>query len=98
LFQTAIEISKQIKAFVSKVTVSEKDKEASYLVAKLIAQKRKSHTVGENLIMAACKSIVGKMLRQDAVRETENTPLSNTMINRCTDDILHDAEEFFVTN
>jgi hypothetical protein len=33
--------NKQSKAFVSKVTVSEKAQEASYLVAELIAQKRK---------------------------------------------------------
>jgi hypothetical protein len=40
-----------------------------YLVAKLNAQKRKSHTVvAKNLIMPAYKIIVGKMLEQDAVR------------------------------
>ena len=63
---------KQSAAFVSKVSVSENAQEASYLVAELIAQKRKSHTVGENLIMPACKILVGKMLGQDAVRATEN--------------------------
>jgi hypothetical protein len=52
---------------IQKVTVSEKGQEASYLVAELIAQKRKSHTVGENLIMPTCKIIVGKMLGYDAV-------------------------------
>jgi hypothetical protein len=40
---------------------------ASYLVAELIAQKRKSDTVGENLIIPVCKIIVGKMLAQDVV-------------------------------
>jgi hypothetical protein len=52
--------NKQSKAFVSTVTVGEKAQEASYLVAELIPQKMKSHTVGENLIMPACKIIVGK--------------------------------------
>jgi polyhydroxyalkanoate synthesis regulator phasin len=73
LLESQIKLS---KAFVSKGTVSEKAQEASYLVAELIAQKRKSHTVCENLIMPACK-----MLGQDAVRENENIPLSNSIIN-----------------
>jgi hypothetical protein len=53
--------NKQSKAFVSKVTVSEKAQEASYLVAELIAQKRKSHIVGENLITPACVKCWDKM-------------------------------------
>lgn len=38
--------NKQSTAFVSKVSVSKKARETSYLVAEIIAQKRKSHTVG----------------------------------------------------
>jgi hypothetical protein len=67
--------------------------EASYLVAELIAQKTKIRTVGENLIMSACKIIVIKMLGQVAARETENVPLSNCKINSRIDDISHDASE-----
>jgi hypothetical protein len=59
--------NKLSQAFVSIVAVSEKVQEASYLVAELIAQKRISHTVGENIIMLACKIILCKMLGQDAV-------------------------------
>jgi hypothetical protein len=44
--------------------------------------------------MLACKIIVG----QDGVRETENVPLSNSTINRCIDDMLHDTEGFCATN
>jgi hypothetical protein len=44
--------------------------------------------------MPECKITVGKMLGQDAVRETENVPLSNSTINRRMNDMLHDAEEF----
>jgi hypothetical protein len=79
--------NKQHKAFVSKVTVSEKAQEASYLVAELTAQKRKSYTLGENLIKPACKLTVGKMLGECAVRATDNVPLSNSMINRRIDDV-----------
>jgi hypothetical protein len=56
-------------------------------------QERKSHSVGEVLIKPKCKIIVGKMLGQAAVRETEHVPLSNSTLNRRTDDMLHDAEE-----
>ncbi len=51
---------KQSTAFLNTFTVSEKSQEVSYLVAEIIAQKKKSHTVGENFIMPACKIIVGK--------------------------------------
>jgi hypothetical protein len=34
-----------------------------------------------------------KMLGQDAVREIENVPLSNSTTNRCIDDMSHDAED-----
>jgi hypothetical protein len=37
---------------------------------------------------------VGKMLRQDAVRETENVLHSNSTTNRCTDDMSHDGRQF----
>jgi hypothetical protein len=36
---------------------------------------------------------VGKMMGQDAVRETENVPLSNSTINRRIEGMPHDAEE-----
>jgi hypothetical protein len=49
---------KQRKVLVKKVTTSEKAQEASYLVAELVAQKMKSHTIDESLIMPACKLIV----------------------------------------
>jgi hypothetical protein len=67
--------NKQSQAFVIKVTVNEKAQEASYLVAELVAQKRKSHRVGENLIMPTWKIVVAKMLGQDAAQEIENFPL-----------------------
>jgi hypothetical protein len=54
--------NKQSQAFVRKATVSEKAQKASYLVAELNTQKRKSHTVGENLIKPACKIITHSLM------------------------------------
>jgi hypothetical protein len=56
-------------------------------------EKKKSHAVGENLTMPACKFLVCKMLGQNAVRDIGNVPHSNSTINRCIDDMSHDAEE-----
>lgn len=64
----------------NKVSVCGKTKETNYLVAEIIAPIRKSHT------------IVGKMLRQDAVREIDST------ISRCIGDMSHDAERLCVIN
>jgi hypothetical protein len=50
-----LNLKTKTKAFVSKVTVNEKAQKASYLVVELTAQKRKSLTVGVNLIMLAFK-------------------------------------------
>ena len=55
---------KQSTAILSNVSESEKALESSYLIAEIITQKRKSHSVGENLILPGCKIIVGKMLGQ----------------------------------
>ena len=84
---------KQSAAFVNKVSISEKAQEVSYLVAEIIAQKRKSYTVGEDLIMKACTIIVSKMLGKNAVQKIENVPLSESTISRRIDDMLHDVEE-----
>jgi hypothetical protein len=43
--------------------------------------------------MLACKIIVGKIMGQDAVRETENVPLTNSTINKHIEDMPRDAEE-----
>jgi hypothetical protein len=76
-----------VKIIVEQVTVTE-----------FIAQKRKNHRVGGNLIMPANKFIVGKILKQDAVREIENVSPSNSMINRITDDMSHELKRFCMIN
>lgn len=85
---------KQSSVFVNTFTVSEKAQEASYLVAELIAQNRKNHSIGENLIMPACKIIVSKMFGEEFVRKIENIPLSNNTISRRISDMSYDVEDF----
>ena len=50
-------------------TISEKALAASYDVAKLIAQQKKPHTIGEKLLKPACLEIVRLMLGQKEVEE-----------------------------
>ena len=84
---------KQSVTFVNKVSVSEKVQEVSYLVVEIITQKRKRQTIYENLIMLACKIIVGKMLGQNTVQEIENVLLSDSTVSRRIDDMSRDVEE-----
>ena len=60
-------LASQTKVFILKSHITENSQEASNLVTKLIAQRRKSHTIGENLIMSACKMREIKMQGQDAI-------------------------------
>jgi hypothetical protein len=46
--------------------------------------------------MRACKIIEGKILGQDAVREIENVPFSNSTINICVKDMTHDPNDVFL--
>lgn len=57
----------RVKLCFQKVLFCQKPQESSYIVTELIAQKKKSPTAGEKLIMSACKIIVSKMFRQDGV-------------------------------
>jgi hypothetical protein len=83
----------QSKVFEKKVTVSEKAQEASYLVAELVTQKKKSHVIAESIIMTACKIIVNTTLC-----EVEKVHLSDNTISRRIYDMSEDIEDnVFVT-
>jgi hypothetical protein len=77
---------KQCKVLEKKVTVSKKAQEASYLVAELISQKMRSHTMAESLIMPACKIIVRTMIGKEAESEIDKVPVSLNTVSRHVDD------------
>ncbi|XP_072401622.1 protein FAM200C-like [Diabrotica undecimpunctata] len=55
---------------------------ASYKVSELIAKKQKAHTIGEELILPACKELVATMLGPEAVEQISKVPLSNDTVYR----------------
>lgn len=70
------------------VTLSEKDQEASNFLGQPPTQKRKSHTVGENLIMPMCNKItLSKMLGQDAIWENEKILSENNITSEWVNDV-----------
>ncbi len=67
--------TKEASFFKSRITVSEKAQISSYEVSELIAQNMKAHTLGESLILPACKKIVKTMLGNEAAKEISKTPV-----------------------
>ena len=66
----------------SRVTISEKAQIVSYEVSELIVQNMKAHTLGESLILPACKKIVKRMLGNQAAKDISKAPLSDGTIYR----------------
>ncbi len=77
----------ETKKFFEKVTISDKAKEASYLVAELVAKKMKNHTIAESLIMPACKITVRAMLGEEGGCELSKVLVSDTTSSRRVDDL-----------
>ena len=80
----------------SSFTVSEKALAASYHVAKLIAQQKNPHTIGEKLLKPACLEIVRLMLGKKEVEEIKKVSLSAETIKRRIDDMSSDILETLI--
>ena len=87
---------KQKRRMKSSFTVSEKALAASYPVAKLIAQQKKPHTIGEKLLQPACLEIVRLMLGKEEVEEIRKASLSAETIERQIDDMSSDILETLI--
>lgn len=84
--------STQASTFTKLSSISEKAQEASYTVAELIAQKMKSHTTAESIILPACCEVVKIMFGEDYEKEVRKIPLSNNTISRRIEDMSKDVE------
>ena len=84
--------NKQVSTFVKKVTVSDEAQNASYLIAKIVAQQSKPHTVAEKLIMPACIAIVKTTLGNDAADMVSKVPVSDNTVSRRIDSMSEDID------
>jgi hypothetical protein len=83
----------QRNVFQKTVTNSEKAEEASYLVAELTAEKVKSHTTAENIMIRACKITAKTVTGKVAESEIDKVPVSDHNISSRVDDVSHEVEE-----
>jgi hypothetical protein len=83
----------QQKSFVNTTIISSKALLASYQVAYRIAQNKKPHTIGENLLLPAAIDMVQTMLGEKCAQQFPNIPLSNNTVSRRISDTSEDLEE-----
>ncbi|XP_066941059.1 protein FAM200B-like [Macrobrachium rosenbergii] len=85
-----MELQGQKQVITKNVALPVKAQMASYEVAHLIAQRKKPHTIGEELIkpaaLAMCRAIHGEKM----ARDLESIPLSNNMVGRRIHEIASD--------
>ncbi len=84
---------KQVSTFKTKVTVSDKAQEASFIVAELVAKEMKPHTIAESLILPALQAVTRIMLGVEAENEIKKVPLSDSTISRRITAMSKDIEE-----
>jgi len=84
---------KRVKYFEKKVTVSDESQIACYEVAELIAQKTKSHSIDESLVLYSCIEIVKIIFGDEASNVISKIPLSNHTIQRRINDMSMNIEE-----
>ncbi|UYV64181.1 ZBED8 [Cordylochernes scorpioides] len=78
---------KQSKKFKKFMTTSDEAQTASYMIAQLIARKKKAHAEAEEIILPALKIVAGCMLTNDAMEKVTKIPLSSKTIARRIEDI-----------
>ncbi|UYV70257.1 FAM200A [Cordylochernes scorpioides] len=71
---------KQSKKFKKFMTTSDEAQTASYMIAQLIARKKKAHAEAEEIILPALKIVAGCMLTNDAMEKVTKIPLSSKIL------------------
>ncbi|UYV62972.1 hypothetical protein LAZ67_2002685 [Cordylochernes scorpioides] len=74
------------------MTTSDEAQTASYMIAQLIARKKKAHAEAEEIILPALKIVAGCMLTNDAMEKVTKIPLSSKTIARRIEDMSEDIE------
>ena len=87
------QLTKTANSFKSIVTVSDKAQIASYQVSELVAQNMKGHTLGESIILSACKKIVSTLLGNEAALKITKISLSDDTVCRRILEISFDIEK-----
>ena len=62
----------------------------SYTVVKNISQQKKSHTIGETLIMPCATDIVREMCGKEKAKALAKIPISNDTVKRCISSMSED--------
>jgi len=65
-----------------RLKISDKSLLCSFIIAELRAKKKKLHTIGEELILPACKEIVDIMFGKVTTEQISNILLSNDTVHR----------------
>ena len=67
--------------------------EASFVVSYKIAQAKKPHSIGENLILPSTIDIVRLVLGEEAEKKVKNVPLSNNTVQRRIEELSGNIED-----
>lgn len=97
-FTRLLSSQKKNSTFMEKrLKISDKSLLCSFKISELIAKKKKPHTIGEELILPACKEIVDVMFGKEAAEQISNIPLSNDTVRRriitMSEDIVKNVNE-----
>lgn len=84
-------LTRQSATFVRQATVPERALRASFLASFHIARAKKSHTIGEDLILPATKDIVKELLGEEAAKKIDAVQLSDNTVSRRIGDMAEDV-------
>lgn len=81
------------KTFTKSVTVPERALECSFIISAMITKEMTSHDIGEKLVKPACLEMVKRMVGEEAAKDIEKVPLSNSTVARRECEMSTDINE-----